>query len=461
MAQLQQIRNFIPPTQYVELIRGLQSMRSSIRHLLGHPTGSSGRYQYQSPLLSTGMNAEWMHGYTYVRYLFNLGTSGRPMCQVNNTLLQQLHDLHFTVTEMAALLGVSPRTVARRLANLNMTIRSRYASIPDQNLDDIIQDIQRDYPNIGYRMMRSVLAARGVYIQERRVRDSLRRVDPLGTTLRWANSVRRRSYRVPCPNALWHIDGYHALIRWKLVVHGGIDGYSRLVVFLKCSTNNRADTVLNLFITACNSLGIPSRVRSDRGGENVLVATFMVLYHGSGRGSHIAGSSVHNQRVERLWRDLYTMCISIFYHLFYFLEDAELLDPENDVHLYCLHYVYVPRVNAALQMFCESWNQHPLTSCHSMSPQQMWTRGMLQNMHSGYTAVEDCFLMNCTLPTLASLGNISGLDTETVEIHPTRISLSSDDLEDLQSTIQPLRDSSCWGVDIYLETISFVESTLH
>ena len=42
-----------------------------------------------------------------------------------------------------------------------------------------------------------------------------------------------------------------------------------------------------------------------RGGENILVCRYMVMYHGVGRGSHIAGSSVHNQRIERLWRDVY------------------------------------------------------------------------------------------------------------------------------------------------------------
>ena len=399
---------------------------------------------------------QWLIGY-YTPYV---GTPGRPRYDVNHTLLQQLLDLHFTVTEMAEILGVSPRTVSRRLASLNMTVRSRYASISDHHLDDIIRAVQQEHPNLGYRMMRSALAARGAHIQERRIRDSLRRVDPLGVTLRWAHSIHRRSYRVPCPNALWYIDGYHALIRWKFVVHGGIDGYSRLVVFLKCSSNNRADTVFNLFITACNSLGIPSRVRSDSGGENVLVATFMVLYRGPGRGSHITGSSVHNQRVERLWRDLYMDSVSLFYHLFFFLEEAGLLDPDNDIHLYCLHYVYVPRINLSLQTFCDSWNQHPLTSSNSMTPQQLWMRGMLQNMHSGYTAVEDCFLSSHTLPTLSNLGHISGLSTETVDVQPTSITLSTNELQNLRSTIQPLRRSSCWGVDIYLETILFVESTL-
>ena len=36
--------------------------------------------------------------------------------------------------------------------------------------------------------------------------------------------------------------------RWRLVIHGGIDGYSRIPVFLHCSDNNEATTVLQLFI---------------------------------------------------------------------------------------------------------------------------------------------------------------------------------------------------------------------
>ena len=54
---------------------------------------------------------------------------------------------------------------------------------------------------------------------------------------------------MPSPNALWHIDGCHKLIRWCLVIHGGIDGFSRLIVY-KVSPNNRAETVFNVFIEA-------------------------------------------------------------------------------------------------------------------------------------------------------------------------------------------------------------------
>ena len=61
-------------------------------------------------------------------------------------------------------------------------------------------------------------------------------------------------YSVPSPNALWHIDGCHKLIRWWFVVHGGVDGYSRLPVYLKVSPNNRADTALTAFQEAVSHI---------------------------------------------------------------------------------------------------------------------------------------------------------------------------------------------------------------
>ena len=35
-----------------------------------------------------------------------------------------------------------------------------------------------------------------------------------------------------------------------IIVHGAIDGYSRLIAFLEASANNRAETVLRLFLEA-------------------------------------------------------------------------------------------------------------------------------------------------------------------------------------------------------------------
>ena len=112
-------------------------------------------------------------------------------------------------------------------------------------------------------------------------------------------------------------DGHHKLIRWKILTHAEIDGYSCLIVYLKSSTNNRASTVYKLFIDAVQKYHLPSRVRSDEGGENILVAQHMLEHRGAERRSMLTGSSVHNQCIERLWRDLHSGVIKLFYRLFY------------------------------------------------------------------------------------------------------------------------------------------------
>lgn len=82
------------------------------------------------------------------------------------------------------------------------------------------------------------------------------------------------------------------LIRWKIVIHAFIDGKSRLVVGIKASDNNRAETVLELFLGCTSVHGTPSRVRGDHGTENVRVAEWMEENQGQGRGSYIWGRFV-------------------------------------------------------------------------------------------------------------------------------------------------------------------------
>ena len=173
-----------------------------------------------------------------------------------------------------------------------------------------------------------------------------------------------------------HIDGHHKLIRWRFVIHGGIDGYSRKIVFLNCSANNRAQTVLGVFQQAVQDHGLPLRVRADMGVENVDIARFMLYNRGLNRGSFITGSSVHNQRIERLWLDVRRTAVQRFQGIFYFLEEEGLLDPINEVDLYGLHFVFLKPINDALHELQADWNEHPISSARNMSPHQLWYLGM-------------------------------------------------------------------------------------
>lgn len=130
-------------------------------------------------------------------------------------------------------------------------------------------------------------------------------MDPLGTALQWSAPIYRRKYLVPCPNALWHLNGNHKLIHCRMVVHCCVDGYSCLIVYAHCTDNNSAETVLSLFKDSSKEYGLPSRVRVDNGSENMHVAQNMLENRGLIRGSVIAGSSIHNTRVESTHRDVY------------------------------------------------------------------------------------------------------------------------------------------------------------
>ena len=178
--------------------------------------------------------------------------------------------------------------------------------------------------------------------------------------------------------------GSSFFIRWRIVIHGGIDGFSRMIVYLKASSNNRASTVLKSFLDAVEEFGLPSRVRSDKGGENVDIAKYMLDHplRGPDRGSHITGRSVHNQRIERLWRDLYFGCTHLFYSLFCAMEDAGILNPSSEAHLYALHYIYLPRLNRHLSEFVNAHARAPISTEHNKSPLQLWISGLLNVWNS-------------------------------------------------------------------------------
>ena len=112
-------------------------------------------------------------------------------------------------------------------------------------------------------------------------------------TARQNGQIHGRVYNVRGPNHLWHIGSMASI--------GIEDRFSRLPI-----------SVLTCFSKGFQASSLSSRVRSDRGRKNVLVAVYMLDKRGTNRRSMIAGTSAHNQHIKHLWRDVYSVVLSIF-----------------------------------------------------------------------------------------------------------------------------------------------------
>ena len=137
-----------------------------------------------------------------------------------------------------SMLEVSESTVKRRLHRHRMSISSRYANLSEADLDTIVMDIIQQFPKSGYKHMIGHLLARGYRVQEKRVRESMRRVDPEGVIERSISLkiIQRRRYSVPSPMALWHMDGHLKLVRYNPLhmIYRGLHPCRVVLVWFTC-----------------------------------------------------------------------------------------------------------------------------------------------------------------------------------------------------------------------------------
>lgn len=134
------------------------------------------------------------------------------------------------------------------------------------------------------------------------------------------------------------------------------------------------------------------------------------------------------------------------------LESDGILDVLNDVDMFCLHYVSLPRLNKCVQDFQESWNNHALSTEGNMTPYQLFAEGMrcaIQlNMSTSSSMLHVSNSQNAAV-------NVPDEDVRVVvpgvSLVPCQVLFSQ-----LQASVNPLQACNDYGKELYSQTIHIV-----
>ena len=218
-----------------------------------------------------------------------------------------------------------------------------------------------------------------------------------------------------------------------------------MIMYLSCRDNNGASTVLSCFSKGVQENGLPTHVRSDLGGENVDVWRFMIEQHSDSR-AVITGSSTHNERVERLWRDVYRCVTVLYYDEFCSLEEEGNLDLLNEVDIFCLHYVSLPRIQKTLDSLMESWNNYCISTENNSTPNQLFIRGAIQ------------YNMNPQLPIAPSTSAdpLVCPANDRVTVPRIKFTACSQLIQQMSGQINPLDPDPDFGKGLFMNLVSIV-----
>ena len=178
----------------------------------------------------------------------------------------------------------------------------------------------------------------------------------------------------------------------------------------------------------------------------------MLETRGLNRGIILTGSSTHNTRIERIWKECGKSFIHLFSRIFTHLEKEQSLELANPFHLYSLHYIYLPRIRRGLYEWMMAWNCHPMSGCGSSSPLKLRESGFLSACNTPFSityevkeSVTSLSLENYGIDTGQSAANIS----QHLEEPRVHLPITSAIADSILSEVDPLFDDNDHGISSY------------
>ena len=257
--------------------------------------------------------------------------------------------------------NISKSTLLRRLRAYGLSRRHQ------QVTDAIHQQLRTRLEEIingpgscgGYRTVWHTLQIEGWEVPRNIVASLLKEMDPEGVEFRKARRLKRRQYNNPGPNYAWHIDGYDKVKPWGFDIHGGIDGFSRKLLWLKVGRSNKSpDNIAYMYLNSIIEVGgCPVELVTDLGTENAIVAAIQ-SYFRDNPDAHRYVPSPRNQRIESWWSILSKTRTIWWRNFFSDLEFQGILDLSDELNKECLWYTFSGLIRKELDHLKEHWNTH-------------------------------------------------------------------------------------------------------
>jgi len=157
-----------------------------------------------------------------------------------------------------------------------------------------------------------------------------------------------------------------------------IDGFSRQILWLRCSYTNHAPGVIgSYFIDRSNAVGgFPRTLRTDCGTENVLIAAIQEWATGIS-GSHVYGTSPANQCIESWWSFFRRGHSQGWIDVFESMVASGVFQPGHVKQTDCLRFCFMHLVQQDLDKVMREWNRHRIrptrgARCPAGIPDQLY-----------------------------------------------------------------------------------------
>ncbi len=142
----------------------------------------------------------------------------------------------------------------------------------------------------------------GIVIPRAVVKAMVKEIAPDGVAVGKKHKLHQRIYTNSGPNFACHIDGHQKLKPWGFPIHGGVDRFSRRMLWLDIThSNNSLHNIASMYLKAVKEMGgCPVEFITNLGTENSIAATSQCFFR-ENDDSHQYVPSPRDQKIEGWW----------------------------------------------------------------------------------------------------------------------------------------------------------------